>query len=158
MGSTKYQGIMKVRQILLVRLMETQIWCLLDGSARAEFSKARIASVRKQKQKQKTCPFNPCLEARHFSSFPYVPDALFELLPQCWSSDPVSPNKSNYGPFKEQSLFCHLARFSSCFHSPRYGDFSFQHWIPGLETLVYAGTPCSLERTFKAEIFLLLFK
>ena len=65
---TESLGISKVGQIVLARLIESQIWYQLAGSVGGGFRKSIMVSVH--------------LDARHLS----VSLVLFKLLPWCWSS------------------------------------------------------------------------
>lgn len=80
---------------------------------------------------------------------PHMSLALFRLLPKHWS---ISPRVGLLrGCLRLQQSLAHAATI------PRsYGDFSPQHWTPGLRILARAGVPCSSVGTSTVESALLL--
>ena len=81
------------------------------------------------------------------SVFPHMFLVLFELLPQCWSSETLSPSKCVHSPFKKYCLrFQHSSpqpQSLLVFTSRSHGNFSSWHWNPGLQGLCGAGAPHS---------------
>ena len=78
-----------------------------------------------------------CLDAKHFSSFPYA-TVPFKLLTHCWKSERVSLSKSLCRFFKRNCLglqkFLPLTFLS-------YGHLSSWQWNPGLRAWCGAETP-----------------
>ena len=62
LGGTESQGISKVGQTVVARLMESQIWHQLASSVGGGFTKGTMASA--------------CLDARHFSFSQYATGAF----------------------------------------------------------------------------------
>ena len=75
LGGAESLGISKKGQIMLAKLMESQIWHQLADCVGGGFRKGTMASA--------------CLDARHCSSSLYA-TGVFKLLPQCWRSEGVS--------------------------------------------------------------------
>ena len=83
MGGTESQGISRVGQTVLARLIESQIWHPPADSVWGGFRKGTVDSV--------------CLSAPPALSLlldtsvpPCVPLVPFKLLPWCWSSEGMS--------------------------------------------------------------------
>ena len=150
LGGPESQGISRVGQTVLVRLMECQIWHppgQLCGSVGGWCRKG-------------TMPCPPfCLGA--------VPQILpwshiLWFLPEChwylssWYSDWVILSKCECGFFKRNCLgleqFLPLTQSPLVFAARSYGDLSSWHWNPGLGGLVW-GWDSSFPR-FPSQIFI----
>ena len=87
-------------------MMETQIWCLPVSSVFGVGSliKGTVASASNFAW-QKAAPL-PTLTLILDNSVPPSTSLVpFKLLPQGWSSEGVSPSKSESGPFERKPLF-----------------------------------------------------
>ena len=74
MGGTEFQRISRVRQTVLTRLMESEIWYLPAGYVVRGFRKGTVASARLSVW-EKAVPCSP-LHTRHFSYFLYATGAF----------------------------------------------------------------------------------
>ena len=144
MGGTESQGTSRVRQTLLARLMESQIWhspalsvVLLEEVQQRDNGLCLPFCLG---ERRKLSP-SSCHNARHFSSFLYATDAI-QLLPWCWSSERVSQSKSVHEFPKRNCMglqkFLPLIQSPLVFAARRYGDLSSWYWNPGLGGLVWS--------------------
>ena len=92
-----YQGITRVKWTVIARLIEIQMWHPTASSV-GGLRKGTMTSVSTSVWKKVA---QPALALMSDSSVPpHMSLVPFKLLPQCWSSEQVSPSKSMNGPFK----------------------------------------------------------
>ena len=74
MGVMEPQGISRVGQTVLARLMELLIWCSVRGGLKGQWPLPPFLSGRKLSP-------SSLFDARHFSSFPYATGAFQVAIP-----------------------------------------------------------------------------
>ena len=147
------QGVTRVGETVLARLMESQIWHL-PASSVALGCGGRLRGLRKGKWPLSTVQFSP---GESYSSAlapmpdtsvsPCIPLMPFKLLPWCWSSEGVSLSQFMCRLFKRNCLG--IQQFFPLTHSPLVLQPEVMGtYLPGTGTLGWrtwceAGTPYS---------------
>ena len=129
MGGMEPQGISRVGQTVLARLMESQIWHQPAGSV----------SLLGEGSEMGQWPLLALVPETSVSSC--ISLMPFKLLPWCWCSEGVSQSKFLYGFFKGNCLglkqFLLPSQSLLIFAAVSYGDLSSWHQYPGLWGLVW---------------------
>ena len=114
------QGISRVGQTVLARLMESQIWHQPAGSV----------SLLREGSEMGQWPLLALMPETSVSSC--IALMPFKLLPWCWCSEGVSQSKFLYGFFKGNCLglkqFLLPSQSLLIFAAISYGDLSSWHW------------------------------
>ena len=161
LGRVGPEGITRVRQTVLARVMETQLQHPHAGSVGKGISKGTVASVGTSVW-DKVAPPNFTLMPENSVSF-CMSLVLFKLLYQSWSTEGLSLNKSVHGPFRRNAWdsschSSHSATIPAGFHSQKLWVVLFlalEHW--NWVSCYGAWTPHSIGGTSTTEISLLIF-
>ena len=142
MGGMKCQGISKVGQAVLARLMTPRIWHWPAGSVAVWWEGSeRGNGLCPPFFLRQNCP--PALTLMPDTSVPpHVQLVPFKLLPWCWSSERVNLSKSMCGFSKGNCLgfqqLLLLTQSPLVFAARSRRDLSSWHWNTGLGILVWS--------------------
>ena len=122
LGRVGPEGITRVRQTVLARVMETQLQHPHAGSVGKGISKGTVASVGTSVWDKVAHPKFTLMPENSVSFCMSL--VLFKLLYQSWSTEGLSLNKSVHGPFRRNAWdsschSSHSATIPAGFHSQK---------------------------------------